>query len=72
MRRNRGRRGLDILKRLQKDPSVTVENTDADHSKEIISHPPGTNSGSDPLLVQLDWFDVRPFLPFRDNLLMSA
>jgi uncharacterized protein YacL len=30
MRRNRGRRGLDILKRLQKDPSVTVEITDAD------------------------------------------
>jgi uncharacterized protein YacL len=30
MRRNRGRRGLDILKRLQKDPSVTVEISDAD------------------------------------------
>jgi uncharacterized protein YacL len=30
MRRNRGRRGLDILKRLQKDPGVTVEITDAD------------------------------------------
>jgi uncharacterized protein YacL len=30
MRRNRGRRGLDILKRLQKDPSITVEISDAD------------------------------------------
>jgi uncharacterized protein YacL len=30
MRRNRGRRGLDILKRLQKDPSVSVEISDAD------------------------------------------
>ena len=30
MRRNRGRRGLEILQRLQKDPSVSVEITDAD------------------------------------------
>lgn len=30
MRRNRGRRGLEILQRLQKDPAVSVEITDAD------------------------------------------
>ncbi|MGH2518005.1 MAG: PIN/TRAM domain-containing protein [Ktedonobacterales bacterium] len=30
MRRQRGRRGLEILQRLQKDPAVTVEITDAD------------------------------------------
>ena len=30
MRRNRGRRGLDILHRLQKNPAVTVEISDAD------------------------------------------
>ncbi len=30
MRRNRGRRGLEILQRLQKEPAVTVEITDAD------------------------------------------
>ena len=30
MRRNRGRRGLDILQRLQKDSSVPVEISDAD------------------------------------------
>jgi uncharacterized protein YacL len=30
MRRNRGRRGLEILQRLQKEPAVTVDITDAD------------------------------------------
>ena len=30
MRRNRGRRGLEILQRLQKNPAVTVEISDAD------------------------------------------
>ena len=30
MRRNRGRRGLEILQRLQKEPAVTVEISDAD------------------------------------------
>jgi uncharacterized protein YacL len=30
MRRNRGRRGLEILQRLQRDPAITVEISDAD------------------------------------------